>query len=117
NSMAIKIGLIGAEGRMGKTIAMLHPIIPVMKKTPRPSIDCDVLIDFSSHLALLENLSAKKPMVIGTTGHPSLELIEEAAEEIPIFYASNFSLGAAILNEVAKFVSKHFPADVDLIEM
>jgi 4-hydroxy-tetrahydrodipicolinate reductase len=114
--MGIKIGLIGSEGRMGKTIATLHPIIPVEKKTARTSIDCDVLIDFSSHLALLENLSAKKPIVIGTTGHPTLEVLEKAAEHLPIFYASNFSLGAAILNEMAKFVSKHFPADVDLIE-
>lgn len=114
--MSIKIGLIGSEGRMGKTLAALHPVIPVGKKTPRSSIDCDVLIDFSSHQALLENLSAKKPIVIGTTGHLTLASIEEAAKHVPIFYSSNFSLGAAILHEVAKFISKHFPADIDLIE-
>lgn len=115
--MAIKIGLIGAEGKMGKAIAALHPILPVAKQAPRMPLDCDVLIDVSSHKALLENLFINKPMVIGTTGHLNLAPIEEASKNLPIFYASNFSLGAAILNHLAAFIAKHFPSDIDLIEM
>lgn len=111
-----KIGLIGAEGRMGKTIAALHPIVPITRTTPRSSLDCDILIDFSSHQALLENLSANKPIVIGTTGHLDFTPIHKAALHLPIFYAPNFSLGAALLNKLALLTSQHFPSDIDIIE-
>lgn len=114
--MAIKIGLIGAEGRMGKAIAALHPVLPISKTTPRFPLDCDVLIDVSSHEALLDNLSARKPIVIGTTGHLNFKPIEEAAKIFPVFCSANFSLGAAILDELAKFIAKQFPADIDIIE-
>ncbi len=114
--MALKIGVIGPEGRMGKTIASLHPIIPIYRTTPRHPLDCDVLIDVSSKDALLENLSFQKPIVIGTTGHLSFTPLEEAAKKIPIFYSANFSLGAAILSELVNTIAKYFPADVDLIE-
>lgn len=114
--MAIKIGLIGAEGRMGKAISSLHAVIPISRKTPRIPLDCDILIDFSSHEALQENLSARKPIVIGTTGHLDFAPIHEAARYLPIFYAPNFSLGAALLNKLANLAAHHFPSDVDLIE-
>jgi 4-hydroxy-tetrahydrodipicolinate reductase len=114
--MNLKIGLIGAEGRMGKAVALLHPVFPITRSTPRLHLDCDVLIDFSSPHALRENLSAGKPIVIGTTGHLDFSLIEQAAQYLPVFYAPNFSIGAAILNRIAAFVSEHFPSDIDLIE-
>ena len=114
--MTIKIGLIGHEGRLGKEIAAICPILPIQKTTPRSPLDCDILIDVSSHHALLENLSAKKPIVIGTTGHLDFTPIEEAAKYLPIFYASNFSLGAAILKKLSTYVAMHFPADIDLLE-
>ncbi len=114
--MDIKIGVVGANGRMGKAIAALYPILPIFKTTPRAPLDCDVLIDVSSHEALERNLSANIPIVIGTTGHLDFAPIEKAAQKLPIFYAANFSLGAALLNQIANFVAKHFPADIDLIE-
>lgn len=115
--MNVKIGLIGADGRMGKTIALLYPVFPITRSTPRINLDCDVLIDFSSPQALRDNLAANKPIVIGTTGHRDLSPIEQASKHLPIFYAPNFSLGAAILNRIATFVSQHFPSDIDLIEI
>lgn len=114
--MQIKIGLIGAGGRMGQAINALHPTLPITRATSRKNLDCDVLIDVSSHQALLENLSANKPIVIGTTGHLDFTPIHEAAKRLPIFYASNFSLGAAILKQLSTFVARHFPSDIDLIE-
>lgn len=113
--MAIKIGLIGPHGRLGKSIAALHPIFPVIRSTPRTNLPCDILIDVSSHQALLENLSAGKPIVIGTTGHTNLAPIEEAAKTLPIFYAPNFSLGAALLRKLAA-MARTFPSDIDIIE-
>jgi 4-hydroxy-tetrahydrodipicolinate reductase len=115
--MSIKIGLIGSKGRLGKAIMALDPtIVPIYKETPRFPLECDVLIDVSSHHALLENLSANKPIVIGTTGHLNFELIEEAAKRFPCFYAANFSLGAALMARFADFMGKHFQSEVDLIE-
>lgn len=114
--MKLKIGVIGSEGRLGKAIAKMLPIVPVLKGVPRINLDCDVLIDVSSPLALEENLSARLPIVIGTTGHTDFRLIEDASKRLPIFYASNFSLGAVLLNQCAALIQKYFPADIDIVE-
>lgn len=114
--MPVKIGLIGPHGRLGQAIAALEPVLPILKTTPRKDLDCDVLIDVSSHESLLENLSAGKPIVIGTTGHLHFTPIEQAAKHLPIFYAPNFSLGIALLNHLAAQIARFFPADVDIIE-
>lgn len=114
--MDLKIGLIGASGRLGKVIATLHPITPITRTTPRQNLNCDILIDVSSSDALLTNLSAQKPIVIGTTGHKTLQPIQEAAKHLPIFYAPNFSLGMALLKKLSLIVHQNFPSDIDLIE-
>lgn len=114
--MAIKIGLIGAQGRLGKAIAELQPILPITRSTPRRSLDCDVLIDVSSPAALLENLSANVPIVIGTTGHLDFTPIEQASKRLPIFYSPNFSLGIALLRKIGAEIARRFPSDIDLIE-
>ncbi|HSX10956.1 MAG TPA: dihydrodipicolinate reductase C-terminal domain-containing protein [Chlamydiales bacterium] len=114
--MSIKIGLIGAQGRLGRTIAALHPILPITRTTPRVGLDCDIFIDVSAPSALLENLSLNKPIVIGTTGHLDFAPIERAAKYLPIFYAPNFSLGIALLRRAAAEIARNFPCDIDLIE-
>lgn len=114
--MGIKIGLIGPHGRLGKAIAALEEVIPITRTTPRKNLNCDVLIDVSSPLSLLENLSAMKPIVIGTTGHSDFSIIEQAAKTLPIFYAPNFSLGIALMRKVAAEIATRFPSDIDLIE-
>jgi 4-hydroxy-tetrahydrodipicolinate reductase len=104
--------LIGAAGRMGKTISDLasgdteieiiascdlgDPIEPPMK-------NCDVAIDFSHADATTEICRAAlkhgKPLVIGTTGHSDehLGMIKETAHSLPIVFASNFSIGVNVL--------------------
>lgn len=41
-----------------------------------------------------------KPLVIGTTGpdEKTLHLMQNASEVMPVFYATNMSLGVAVLN-------------------
>lgn len=114
--MNIKIGLIGASGRLGKAIASLRPVLPIARFTSRKNLDCDVLIDASSYTALHENLAANKPIVICTTGHLDFAAIEQAAKRLPVFYSPNFSLGMAIMRRLAVEIAAHFPADIDLIE-
>lgn len=71
-------------------------IAPAMK-------DADVAIDFSNADAIEEICRAagqnRQPLVIGTTGHSSMqrELIEKTARELPIVFASNFSVGVNAL--------------------
>lgn len=112
----LKVGLIGHLGRLGQAIGALHPVIPIDKGAPRTGIDCDVIIDVSSPAALIENLAAQKPIVIGTTGHLDLKPIRGAAQHVPVFYAPNFSLGAALLKRLSQYVVKHFIGEIDLIE-
>jgi 4-hydroxy-tetrahydrodipicolinate reductase len=111
-SSPVRVLLIGAAGRMGKTISDLangdseidvvgqcdlgDPIESAMK-------NCDVAIDFSNADAITEISAAAlqhcKPLVIGTTGHSQRQrrLIEETAKSLPVVFASNFSIGVNVL--------------------
>ena len=87
-------------------------------------VQADVVIDFSHHTAIASVLAYAKGIgaaaVIGTTGHTAEEkaLIHAAAEEIPVFYAGNVSLGIAVLCRLVKDAVKYFPdADVEIVEI
>ena len=86
-------------------------------------VDADVIIDFSHHSwtdGLLAFAKARQlPVVLATTGQTDEErkAIIAASEEIPIFVAANFSLGVALLAELAKKVAAAMPdAEVEIIE-
>ena len=88
------------------------------------NVEADVVIDFSHHTAIASVLAYAKRIgaaaVIGTTGHTPEEkaLIHAAAEEIPVFYAGNVSLGIAVLCRLVKDAVKYFPdADVEIVEI
>ena len=88
-------------------------------------VDFDVLIDFSVPSASLAHLDAcvefGKAMVIGTTGFDDhgLTRIGEAAHQIPIMQASNYSLGVAMLMQLAQSVSASLGANaqIEIVEM
>ena len=108
----VRVLLIGAAGRMGKTVRELAQndsdiqitaqcdlgdrIEPAMKKS-------DVAIDFSQPGSVDEICRAAlqhgKSLVIGTTGHSPQQrkTIEETAHSLPIVLASNFSVGVNVL--------------------
>src|SRR6476620_10561543 len=108
----VRVLLIGAAGRMGKTVLDLaqsdreieiaarcdlgDPIEPAME-------NCDVAIDFSQADSIGEICRAAsqhgKSLIIGTTGHSQQQrkTIEETAHSIPIVLASNFSVGVNVL--------------------
>lgn len=83
-----------------------------------------VIIDFSAlsaTKALLDfALNAPKPLVIGTTGldESTYALIKKASEKMPVFYATNMSLGVAVLNLLAKQAATLLKGfDIELVEM
>ena len=110
--LPVRVLLVGAAGRMGKTIADLATTDPEVEVVAScdlgDSIDasmtqCDAAIDFSQADAIDEICSAalrhRKPLVIGTTGHSQEQrhIIEEAARSVAIVFASNFSIGVNVL--------------------
>ena len=126
----------GANGAMGKLIcaALGESVIGKVSidgenGVPRTfaelgEMNADVVIDFSHHTAVNEVLAYAKRIgsaaVIGTTGHTPEEkaLIYAAAEEIPVFYAGNVSLGIAVLCRLVKQAVAFFPdADVEIVEI
>ena len=87
-------------------------------------VEADVVVDFSHHTAVAEVLANAKALrcaaVIGTTGHTreEKELIYEAAEQIPVFYSGNMSLGIAVLCRLATQAAAVFPdADIEIVEV
>ena len=108
------IGKVSIDGENGvpKTFAELG------------DVNADVVIDFSHHTAIADVLDYAKKIgsaaVIGTTGHTAEEkaLIFAAAEEIPVFYAGNVSLGIAVLCRLVKQAAAFFPdADIEIVEI
>ena len=84
-------------------------------------IDC--IIDFSHHSAtpaLLDfAVTNCLPLVLCTTGHTDeeIDLIHNAAKNIPIFYSGNMSIGIALLIELAKTTATALPeAEIEIIE-
>ena len=84
----------------------------------------DVAVDFSlpegfdAILALC--LERGTPLVSGTTGlEPAQrEAIEAAAARIPVLWASNFSLGVAVLHDLVQRAARALPGwDCDIVEV
>ena len=126
----------GANGAMGKLICEILGDEVVGKvsidgenNVPKTfadlgKVEADVVIDFSHHTAVAEVLKYTKEIgaaaVIGTTGHTSEEkaMIFAAAEEIPVFYAGNVSLGIAVLCRLVKQAAAFFPdAEIEIVEV
>ncbi len=126
----------GANGAMGKLICEIFGdevvgkvSIDGMGGVPKTfdelgAMEADVVVDFSHHTAIADVLAYTKKIgaaaVIGTTGHTPEEkaLIYTAAEEIPVFYAGNVSLGIAVLCRLVKQAASYFPdADIEIVEV
>ena len=125
----------GANGAMGKLICEIFGDEVVGKvsidganNVPKTfaelgEVDAQVVIDFSHHSAVADVLAYAKTIgaaaVVGTTGHTDEEkaMIFAAAEEIPVFYAGNVSLGIAVLCRLVKQAAAFFPdAEIEIVE-
>ena len=140
----MKYGIVGATGRVGRIIVELlkkdnEKIGAVMfegEQTIEFDKDTvitndaktllensDVVIDFSAPIAtekvLKEALNLPKPLVIATTGlsEEQFNLMQEVAKKAPILYATNMSLGVAILNKLVSMVSEKLrDFDIEIVE-
>ena len=140
-----KIGIFGAAGRMGRTIAQvaLESGLGISGGTDRPDSgdllpgiaitsdplelarQSDVLIDFSVPAALAGHLdacvTAGKPVLVGTTGLEAEHhgLIDKAAQSIAVLQTGNTSLGvnvlAALVEQAAARLGDDW--DIEIVEM
>jgi 4-hydroxy-tetrahydrodipicolinate reductase len=129
----LRVLLVGAAGRMGKTIVDLakdDPNIEIVAQCDlgdaiEPAIEqSDVTIDFS-HPDAIEGicgaaLPGRKALVIGTTGHSAEQhqIIQRAAKVLPIILASNFSVGVNALFALTRKGAERLGRDfnVEIIE-
>lgn len=141
----IQVGIHGSTGRVGRLlidnlakdkeakITTLHAIEEFAFTPPKDAIitddvavllqKSDVVIDFTISIgteALLENaLKYPTPLVIGTTGlnEHQHNLLKEAANNMPILYSTNMSLGVAVLNRLVELASKSLSDfDIEIVE-
>lgn len=131
--MSLSILLNGARGRMGAAIAAAAPRMGVTVAAALDQGDyiasalsgVDVIVDFSSPHAtrtLLESaVAARKPVVIGTTGHSPEEKAEllKIAAEVPCVWAGNFSVGVNLLYALTRRATRALGEDFDteVVEM
>jgi len=127
-STPVRVLLLGAKGRMGQAIVAAAPKAEVeitagldLGDEIAKQIDrCDVVIDFSHPNASSELSSAcrdaKKPAVIGTTGHSKEErvAIEELARSVPVVLSPNFSVGVNALFWLTRKAAELLGDDFDL---
>ena len=141
----IKIGVHGASGKMGRMIIECLKNEPSAKLSAAYTIEpldfalpdgvvltdkfdelfanCDVVIDFTIKEGAINLLNYArtdpKPLVIGTTGlgEDGASLLKLASAAMPILYATNMSLGVAVLNRLAALASKALREfDAEIVE-
>ncbi len=121
--------LAAAGVRAASVVAGVDPkadgseAIPVCRDFADAPTDVDCLIDFSHHSAtealLAFAVANRIPAVIATTGQTDEEraAIRAASEKIPLFFSANYSLGIALLIELAKKVAVTMPgAEIEIVE-
>ncbi len=129
----MKILVTGISGRMGQAVQQAVELneLSEMGSTHDAGQDvsaaltaADAAIDFSFHgftsELLREAIAQKKPVVIGTTGHTDEEraAIVEAATQIPIVFASNYSIGVNTLFWLTRKATRILKTyDVEIVEM
>jgi len=143
----INVGILGSTGRVGSLliddleideqarVSAVHVFDKLKKQLPEDTIvtndmkvlfdSSDVVIDFSAPAAteallteVVEN-GARKPLVIATTGFNKHQqnLLVEASKLVPVLYATNMSLGVAVLNKLVHLASKTLrDFDIEIVE-
>ncbi len=141
----IQLAINGAGGRMGQRLIALagedarFEVAGAIEATGHPFIGTtmggiayedhltrgvDVVVDFSlpagTQRILPAAINDKTAMVIGTTGFgPELQcLVDEAAKEIPIVHAPNFSVGVNVLLKLLAIAAARLgdAYDVEIVE-
>ncbi|MGN0642192.1 MAG: 4-hydroxy-tetrahydrodipicolinate reductase [Huintestinicola sp.] len=139
----VNIAICGANGKMGKFISSViserndckvcagidlntaeQDGFPVVDSPAKLPVKPDVIIDFSNPVcldSLLEYcLSTGTAIVVATTGYSDEQVakIKKAAEQIPVFFSFNMTLGINLLANLAKTAAKVLGGqyDIEIVE-
>jgi 4-hydroxy-tetrahydrodipicolinate reductase len=138
----IKVGVLGAKGRMGSLVCETVRAAQNLELAAAVDVDdtrdalkgCDVVVDFTSPAAVLDNLrwcaEAGLSMVIGTSGFsgPRIaeagRIVDSAAETTAgaeatsprVLVVPNFSVGAVLMMKFAEQAAKFFES-AEIIEL
>ncbi|TKD46511.1 4-hydroxy-tetrahydrodipicolinate reductase [Azotobacter chroococcum] len=110
--------LVGAD--VGELVGLGRTGVPLSGNLEAVLDEFDVLIDFTHPTVTLKNLEicrqAGKAMVIGTTGFSvdERQLLGEAAREIPIVFAANFSVGVNLCLKLLDTAARVLGDEVDI---
>ncbi len=139
----VTVTVSGANGKMGKVVTSIineredckviagidiaaseGGAFPIYSKPSELPEKPDVIIDFSHPSALNDLLeyclSTGTAAVLATTGYNENEIakIKKAAEQIPIFFTFNMSLGINLLSKLAKTAAEVLGGqfDIEIVE-
>src|SRR6185437_2454155 len=138
----IKVGVLGAKGRMGSLVCQTVQAAEDLELTagvdigdaPDALAQCDVVVDFTSPVAVIDNLRwclrHGKDVVVGTSGFDAERLAEVAgliadtaieaglsAQMSPrVLVVPNFSVGAVLMMKFAEQAARFFDS-AEIIEL
>jgi 4-hydroxy-tetrahydrodipicolinate reductase len=138
--MSVRIGIIGATGRMGRAIAdaavaqgvaiagginRAGAVLGESEDAPSLAQASDVLIEFSTPQLLVQGLDAARatrtPILVGTTGLGVEDhaLIDAAARDVAVLQTANTSLGLNVLRKLVEQAARVLGPDwdIDIVEM
>lgn len=126
------VGLFGASGRMGERVRAALPAHPGLVLGPCVDRDApvslnfggvDVVVDFSlpeATAALFERMDGRPlPLVSGVTGRDAdaRARLDAHAAVAPVLWASNFSLGVALLRRLVTRAAAAIDWDAEVFEL
>lgn len=133
--MAIKVGVLGARGRMGqevcRAIKATNDLELVTEIDLNDSLEAlksskaEVIVDFTTPEVVMENLKFAIEngihAVVGTTGFDATRLdtlkkLLAANPKVGVLIAPNFGLGAVLMMQFAKSAAKYFES-AEIIEL
>ena len=142
--MAVRIGIAGITGRMGRLLAeevaaagavlvgglgrgdSQADAAPLFREVAALAAESDVVIDFTNAAtakATAGTMAASgKVWILGTSGLSATDeaAVELAAARVPVVYAANFSAGVNLVLALAEQMGAALPADTydaEIVEM
>ena len=129
----IKVGVLGAKGRMGAEVCRAAGAAPDMEVAAAvdagdardPLTGCDVVVDFTHPGAVMDNLrwciGHGRNVVVGTSGFDDARLAAvgewlAGSPGVRVLIAANFSVGAVLMMRFAEQAARFFES-AEVIEL
>jgi 4-hydroxy-tetrahydrodipicolinate reductase len=114
----VKVALFGRGGKVG---AVLAPALEAAGHELVELPEAEAMVDFTAPEAVVGNimlaLHAGVPCVVGTTGWETDQVAAASLQAgLPVFYAPNFAVGAALMMRFAAEAARHLP-HAEIVEL